>query len=833
MFLLTERGAGAGNDADVQRILADKNASNAPIRRWQGVELLEPREAARAAWPFAAMGGWVLGSALQLQQAVLWAWPAYALLLTLSATLVVAIVRWRRRWTRFVLAAALLAGACGGAGLAGIRACAFAAHAIDPADEGRDLTLVGTVAQMPQRFEGGIRFLLEVDEPPPGVHLPPRLSLAWYGDDRSQAPHAGERWRLNVRLKAPHGSRNPHGFDYELWAWEQGVQAAGYVRNGSGASEPLRLSRSWAHPVEQAREATRAAIDGRVADTRIAGVLAALVVGDQSAIERADWDVFRATGVAHLMSISGLHVTLFAWLAARVVGALWRRSARLMFACPAQHAGLVGGVLLAAGYSLFSGWGVPAQRTVCMLAAVALLRVAGLRWPWPAVWLGACAVVVALDPWALTQAGFWLSFVAVGVLFATDTGAGAGSGGLKAAVGRMLREQVVLTLALASLGLLLFQQLSLVGLVANMVAIPWVTLLVMPLALLGTLFAPLWDLASWGTQVLMLGLRPLAAWPFATMSWPAPPWWAAAGGVAGGLLMTMRLPVSTRVLGLPLLLPALLWQPPRPSAGEFELLAADVGQGSAVLVRTASHSLLYDAGPRHGSDSDAGQRVLVPLLRALGERLDLLVLSHRDSDHAGGAAAVLAMQPQAGLLGSIEPGHPLEAVRPVQRCEAGRRWVWDGVQFEVLHPRRGGEERIAKANAMSCVLRIQGNQGSALLPGDVGRDQEVELVTAAGASGLHSDFLLVPHHGSKTSSSAPFLDAVAPRLAVVQAGYRNRFGHPAPEVLARYTARGVSVADTASCGGLRWRSSEPARWHCEREASRRYWSHEVPVRRPR
>lgn len=800
------------------------------------MELSEYREAARAAWPFAAMAGWVLGSALQLQQAALWAWPAYGLLMALGVLTLAAIVRWRRRWTRFVLAAGLLAGTLAGAGLTGMRACVFAQQAIDPAIEGRDLTLVGTVAQMPQRFEGGIRFRLEVNEPPPGVHLPPRLSLAWYGDDggRDDVPHAGERWRLNVRLKAPHGSRNPHGFDYELWAWEQGVQATGYVRNGSGAAAPLRLSRGWAHPVEQAREATRSAIEKRVTDTRVAGVIAALVVGDQSAIERADWDVFRANGVAHLMSISGLHVTLFAWLAGRLIGALWRRSGRLMLHWPAQHAALAGGVLLAGGYALFSGWGVPSQRTVCMLATVALLRISGLRWPWPMVWLCACAVVLLLDPWALTQAGFWLSFVAVGVLFATDTGVAARSGGLPSAAWRLLREQMVLTLALTPLGLLLFQQVSLVGLLANVLAIPWVTLLVMPLALLGTLVTPLWDLAAWATQVLMLGLRALAAWPWATLSWPAPPWWAAAGGVAGGLLLAMRLPVSVRLLGLPLLLPAILWQPPRPMPGAFELLAADVGQGSAVLVRTASHSLLYDAGPRHGGDSDAGQRVLVPLLRALGERLDLLVLSHRDSDHTGGAAAVLAMQPQAGLLGSIEDGHPLRQMRPLQRCEAGQHWQWDGVRFEVLHPKAASEDRVGiKANAVSCVLRIRGAQGSALLAGDIEREQEAELVAALGAPGLRADLLLAPHHGSKTSSSGPFLDAVEPRLAVVQAGYRNRFGHPAREVLARYEARGVFVADTASCGGLRWHSGEPGRWQCERESSRRYWTHEVPVHRPR
>ncbi len=796
--------------------------------------MIEHREAARAAWPFAALGGWVLGSALQLQQAQLWPWPAYALLLALGLAGIAAIVRLRTRWTRGVLMAALLAGVCGGGGLVGIRACAFVADALDPALEGRDLQLVGVVAQMPQRFEGGMRFRFDVEQLPAGVRLPPRIALGWYADssgadDGGPRPRAGERWRLTARLKAPHGGRNPHGFDYELWAWEQGVQATGYVRAGQGEAAPRLLARGWTHPVERAREAMRNAIYARVADARAAGVIAALVTGDQAAIERGDWDVFRATGVAHLMSISGLHVTLFAWLAAWVVGALWRRSGRLMLRWPAPHAALAGGVLLASAYALFSGWGVPSQRTVCMLATVALLRIGGLRWPWPMVWLGACAAVVALDPWALMQAGFWLSFVAVGVLFAADAGTSARQGGWRAAGLRMLREQAVVTLALTPLTLLLFQQVSLVGLLANLLAIPWVTLLLTPLALLGALLPPLWDVAAWAVQALMALLRVLAAWRWATLNWPAPPLWAGMAGVLGGLLLAMRLPWSLRLLGLPLLLPALLWQQPRPAVGEFELLAADVGQGSAVLLRTARHSLLYDAGPRYGIDSDAGQRVLVPLLRAYGEQLDTVVLSHRDSDHTGGAAAVLAMQPAAQLLSSIEAGHPLQQLRPARRCQAGQQWEWDGVRFEILYPRAGDEDRPGvKSNALSCVLRVSAVHGRALLAGDVERDQESALLAAPGAAALQADLLLAPHHGSKTSSSAAFLQAVAPRLAVVQAGYRNRFGHPAPEVLERYGALGVPVADTAHCGALRWHSGDPVHWHCERDLSQRYWQHRLP-----
>ncbi|MGF6345656.1 competence protein ComEC [Variovorax sp. W2I14] len=788
---------------------------------------------------------------MQLHQPALWAMGVYVALLFAGA----AGLWWRRAFGLLLLVAALVCGAMAGAGLAGWRAVAYAGGALDPSLEGRDLRVTGVVSQMPQRNETGTRFHLDVesvrwadarDDAPPTV--PARIALGWYGENTgiwghavegratSSAVvgelHAGERWQLTVRLRAPHGNLNPHGFDSELWMWEQGVHANGYVRTGTRDAAPAYVASTWRHPIERAREAVRDAVFERVADRNQAGVIAALVTGDQRAIDRAGWDVFRATGVAHLMSISGLHITMFAWLAAHVVGALWRRSGRLMLRLPAPQAALIGGVLLATLYALFSGWGVPAQRTVWMLATIALLRLTGRRWPWPHVWLLTAAVVVALDPWALMQAGFWLSFVAVGVLFATDSSTTeAGERRKPTAASRLFlffREQWVITLALTPLSLLLFQQVSLVGLLANALAIPWVTLVVTPLAMLGAVVAPLWDVAAWAVQALAVLLQWLAGLPFATVSMAAPPWWMAACGVAGGALLVMHLPWPMRALGLPLLLPVLLWQMPRPAAGEFELLAADIGQGNAVLVRTATHSLLYDTGPRYSLESDAGHRVLVPLLRAFDERLDMLVLSHRDSDHTGGAPAVLAMQPQAALLSSIEATHPLQALRPTERCEAGQRWTWDGVSFEVLHPFDTDYRSFTRPNAVSCVLRIGNGRATVLLAGDIERLQEAALVARTAEAHLRADVLLVPHHGSKTSSSEALLDAVRPRIGLVQAGYRNRFGHPAGEVVARYTERGVRLVESARCGAAHWVSERPAELACERERRARYWHHRMP-----
>ena len=391
------------------------------------------------------------------------------------------------------------------------------------------------------------------------------------------------------------------------------------------------------------------------------------------------------------------------------------------------------------------------------------------------------------------------------------------------------------TLGLAPLSLLFFQQLSLVGFVANLLAIPLVTLLVTPLALLGVLLPPLWALPATLLQGLMALLQPLAALPWAVWVVPVAPAWAQAAGLAGGLLAVAPLPWRLRACGVLLLLPLLLPPVPRPAPGTFDVVVPDVGQGSAVLVRTRHHLLVYDTGPVYGpahagdaaATSDAGERVLVPLLRARGEsRVDLLLLSHRDTDHIGGAAALLAAMPVRAVAGSLPSGHPLLRGRSAWRCQAGQSWVWDGVVFQVLHPAAdtppGG-----RPNAQSCVLRVQAQVGSPsprslLLAGDIEAEQEAALVRQQGAA-LASQVLLVPHHGSKTSSTAAFVAAVAPQVAVVQAGHCSRFGHPAAEVLAQYAAHGVPVVRSSRCGA--WTLPADGEAACVRQARARYWHH--------
>lgn len=792
-------------------------------------------------WRLAALGvAWLGGVALQLHERALLPIEAYAACAGAGALAVAVAWRFGRGFVVVLLGVAAL-----GFGATGGRAALRLAEALPAGVEGEDVVVVGTVASLPQRSAAGLRFRFEVEQAQrrgAPVVLPSPLALGWYGGFHEDAVltqpqtelRAGQRWRFTLRLRRPHGNLNPHGFDRELQLFEQGLRATATVRD---APPPQRLGEASGHPVERARQHLRDAIETRVPDRRAAGVLAALAVGDQSAIERDDWDLFRATGVAHLMSISGLHVTMFAWLAGGLIGWAWRLHSAALLRLPAPLAARAGGLAAACAYAVFCGWGVPAQRTVWMLAFVTVLGAFGIAWPWALVLLGAAVLVTALDPWALLQPGFWLSFAAVGLLMASAPATPApvafvpgwrGWPSRLAAVTRGgLRTQLVATIGLTPLGLLFFQQVSLVGLLANLAAIPLVTLLITPLALLGSVAAPLWSLAAALLQGLMRLLEALAALPASVWVVPAAPAWAQAAGLLGALLLVLPLPWRLRLLAVPLLLPLLLPTPQRPRPGEVELLAVDVGQGTAVLVRTATRLLVYDTGPQYTRESDAGQRILLPLLRARGERrIDTLLLSHRDADHVGGAAALLGGLPVGRVLSSLEPGHPLLGIAPTaQRCEAGQAWDWDGVRFELLHPQARAYEGAARPNALSCVLKVTAADGSAaLLAGDIEREQELHLAATQAAT-LRSDVLLVPHHGSRTSSTPEFLAAVAPRTAVVQAGWRNRYGHPAAEVLDRYRSAGIAVVASPRCGAWQWRSGDPPGGVCERDAARRYWHH--------
>jgi competence protein ComEC len=511
---------------------------------------------------------------------------------------------------------------------------------------------------------------------------------------------------------------------------------------------------------------------------------------------------------------------LFAWL----VSTLWRRVPRLALALPARKAGAATAIAAALGYALLAGFAVPAQRTFYMVSVVALALWSG-RIASPARTLAlALAVVCALDPWAVLQPGFWLSFGAVALIFYVSAGWTEAEPRWR----QWLRVQWAITLGLAPAALLLFAQVSVAGPFANALAIPLVSMVITPLALAAALIPAdaLLHLAQWLVLGLLAYLEWCASLPAALWQQHVPPLWATLLALAGVAWLLLPRGFPWRASGLALMLPAVALPAPAPAAGDAWVTTFDVGQGLAVLVRTAHTALLYDAGPAWG-DSDGGERIVAPALRALGvSRLDALVLTHEDSDHIGGALSVLENFEAGALLHSLPGHHPLLAMAPApRRCLRGMAWTWDGVRFELLHPAAGSAPR--RRNDESCVLKVTAAGGTAmLLTGDIERTAERELSRDGAA---RAEALLVPHHGSRSSSSAPFLAAARPRLAVASAGYRNRFGHPAAQVLERYTGAGAALWRTDRDGAVTVRlGAGGAAAHAERARRARYWHVPAP-----
>lgn len=733
-----------------------------------------------------------------------WIWASPFLLLVLI----------RKEKTRIPVAFAL--GFCWALGFAHLRM----ADRLAPGLEGRDIDVVGVVSSLPAPGDRGVRFELEPESA--AVRLPARILLSWFlPSSASSSPvHPGERWRFTIRLRRPHGTFNPHGFDYEAWLLERGIGATGYVSPKSG---PTRLGArgDFADFIERIRERVRDRFKEVLGETPASGILAALAVGDQRAISAEEWRLFNRTGVTHLMSISGLHVTLVSGLFAWLAGALWRRSTWLLLKAPARKVAAAAAIAGALGYTLIAGFAVPAQRTFWMVTVVALALWSG-RIAAPARTLAlALGVVLLFDPWAVLSPGFWLSFGAVALIFFTlEERAGM--------IEQWLRTQWAITLGLAPAALFLFAQVSVVGPLANAVAIPAVSAVVTPLALVAAVLP--WDAplhaAAWLMEWLLQFLEWCASLPAAVWQPHAPALWATVLALAGVLWLLAPLGVPWRAGGLALMLPAVALPPAAPPDGEAWITTLDVGQGLAVVVRTAHRTLVYDAGPAFGADADSGERVVTPLLRAKGiARIDRVIVTHDDNDHAGGAASVLGNFEVGELRSSLARGHPLLALAPFARpCRAGESWSWDGVAFAFLHPEN---LQAKKANNLSCVLKVTAGGRSMLLTGDIELAAESDLV-ARDAPALAADVLLVAHHGSRTSSSREFLAAVRPAIAVISVGYRSRFGHPSMEVLERLDALNVRVLRSDVHGAVTVFLSRHFDIRTERADRQRYW-HDAPT----
>lgn len=677
------------------------------------------------------------------------------------------------------------------------------------------------IVDFPQYRNGGQRLLAEVvSTANPVVALPAgaTVRISDYGVARVYRP--GETWRLKVRLRSPRGLSNPGSFDYETWLFQQGIVATASIREDPANA---RLATAW-FSLQHLRAHLAAQIDRVLADHPQAGLVRALALGDQGALTPEQWAVFRDTGTTHLAVISGQHILMAAAPVYGLTRWAWPRLAGLALRIAAPRAAALALLAAAFGYSALAGFSVPTQRAVVMLAALT----AAVWWRREAtasrILLGALALILSLDPRAALAPGTWLSFGAVACLYVGMRGRMGGGGRLM----DLLRSQWVVTLGLVPILLLAFGRLSWVAPIVNLVLIPLFSLLLLPLILGGTLLAaihpvlgaPLLWAAAHVLSWLWTPWAMLAAWPGAAASLPALGLMSTLVLVGGVLWMLAPRGFPGRLIGLLLVLLAWTRVDTAPGVGELEMVMLDVGQGQAVVVRTARHVLLYDTGPRMGT-SDAVEWVVEPYLRRQGiDRLDAVVISHADTDHSGGAARLREVMPVDDWLSGGTP--PFPGTRP---CRAGATWTWDQVRFEILHP---GITPNDSDNEGSCVLRIIAPGGRILLTGDIGRQTEMALL--AQGMDVRAEILALAHHGSAGSSSAPFLAAVAPEWALAAAGFGNRWDFPRPVVRDRLARQGSALAVTGELGAVtvRLRPGKPIAMDGYRCRARRYWQ-DAPV----
>lgn len=686
---------------------------------------------------------------------------------------------------------------------------------LSPELEKRDIWVEGTVANIPRQTKASIRFEFLVSHSRLGenkVVIPGRILLSAYR--KKLAPKIGERWRFKVRLKRPHGFQNPGGFDYEGYLFHKRIRAKGYIRDGvrlPGDAGGFQVGRLRQHIAERFRIL--------LPDNPYTGILTALATGNRNGIKDRQWELLRLTGTNHLMAISGLHIGLIAGLAFFLFRTLWAFSSRLVTYWPAPKAAAVGALFFAACYAALAGFSIPTQRALIMLLVV----MAGLlldRRTRPGVVLPlALMCVLIIDPLAVMSAGFWLSFLAVAVIV---IGLQARSR-WRAGIFQLISIQLTLAITLIPATLFLFQQASLAAPLANIVAVPIFSLIVIPLVLLSVMASLLLP------DMLSAGLLGLAAWvleglwqwleflsfniPVLARAVSTPAILISAAGVA--LLLAPRA-MPARWLGCFAVLPLFFSPVTVLAPGELVFTLMDVGQGLAAVLRTRNHLLVYDTGPRYSSRFDTGQAVVVPYLHHLGrDKIDLLIISHGDNDHIGGARSVRQQLNVVSVLSSVP-----ERLNKAETCYAGQHWRWDGVDFRILSPRKGAH---GADNNASCVLRVESKNGSVLLPGDIEAEQEELLVQEYGRS-LRSDVMVAPHHGSKTSSISVFIDNIQPKWVLFATGYRNRYHHPHPRVVARYRSRRILMLDSPRQGAVEVRfNPEGLQITSFRQQHRRYW----------
>ncbi len=676
----------------------------------------------------------------------------------------------------------------------------FWGDSLSPELEGQDIEIVGVVDSLVVSEDRRVRFDVSVRSAKlqnKVVTLPRRIKLSWY----QNAPELklGDVWQLVVRLKKPRGFMTPGAFDYQQWLFTQKIGAQGYVRSHAN-NRKLAMNEGY-FSAGNARQRIADEILLYANELNHEAIIAALSIGDRQSMSDEQWRVLLHTGTNHLMAISGLHIGFIAGVCFVVGRWFWRRSVVLVHFLPAQKAAAVFAIIGSVYYSFLAGFSIPTQRAMIMVIVVMLSYIQLKRRP-PSVTLAiALFLVVLWDPLAVLSPSFWLSFFAVAILMYGLAGRLGGAG----LWWKWGRAQWLLSVGLFPVLLFAFQQASIVSPFANIVAVPWVGLIVVPLSLLSSSVAALgmgfsgflFRLTDYSFEVIWYFLSVLADLPWAQWSYPEHPLWVSLMAVVGAMLLLAPRGLAIRALGFIWLLPLVLYQVDKPKEGELLFTLLDVGQGLSAVVQTQNHILVYDVGPKFSDNFDAGRAVVVPYLtRYLGVNgIDKLIIGHGDNDHIGGVSSVTSLLDVREIVTSV-PEALLQFTPRV--CMGGERWHWDGVDFEILHP---DSQFQGSDNDLSCVLNVRTKTVSILITGDIEKRAERYLL-ARQMEKLDADILVVPHHGSLTSSGSAFIEAVSPSIALFAVGYRNRFGFPKADIVKRYQSRGIDFFDTATHGAI-------------------------------
>jgi len=667
---------------------------------------------------------------------------------------------------------------------------------LDPRFENKEIAVSGYINSIPVKRPFGWRISLKLITPFPGT-----IRLNWYSPKKVLLP--GQVWRLKVKLKQRSGFQNPGGFNYETWLFSRGYSATGYVRKSTDNKLLSQANMGINYWRYQFYQKLQQLMSNTHQSPVAKGLLIALAIGERQHIGRDQWRVLANTGTSHLLAISGLHIGIAAGSCFFLVSFIWSRFYKLTLLFPARKIAALFAVVAAGAYTLLAGFTIPTQRALIMTSVLMAALFFGVKVRSSDLLCVALLFVLLLNPLSVLMPGFWLSFLAVAIILFVSCH--------RIYIPRFWRWQRVqwaITLALIPLTIFFMQNISIISPIANMIAIPLVSIAIVPILLVTLLLIDL--LPNLAEVLLMINgflleclwslLQVFSSYQWSHLQWANSSVSAVVMAMLGLLILLMPAGYPGKLTGLILCLPLFCRPAGKLPINEVLITILDVGQGSSLLVQTRNHALVYDTGPKFRSGFNTGEAVVVPFLRHSGiSKLDKIIVSHQDNDHSGGLKAILkSYQPKQILL-----GQPLNIRSSnVSACKAGQTWTWDGIKFAIIHPQAG--QSYKNNNNHSCVLRVSVGPYHTLMTGDISSNIEKRLISSHPQQ-LRANILIAPHHGSKSSSSSLFIQRVAAEYVVFTVGYLNRYRFPNKKVVSRYKKSDAVLLSTDKTGAIQFR----------------------------